>query len=141
MAEKIWGRTFNYNAIIGLTEIDSPITDIVNQMAKNYAKQTDEAIYTAVRKIGVNVDKAELEKALRYDRDQYVKGYQDGLRNADIVHGGWAYKCSSEELGGTDATYDFECSACNRLALEESNYCPWCGALMDGDVDESKIET
>ena len=32
----------------------------------------------AVRKVGVNVDKYELIKALQYDRNQYTKGYEDG---------------------------------------------------------------
>lgn len=83
---------------------------------------------------------AELEKALRYDRDQYVKGYQDGLKNADIVHGRWV----------RDPVTGFTvCSYCGMpppgdAELEsfyESDYCPKCGALMDGDVDEGKIET
>jgi hypothetical protein len=90
-------------------------------------------IYQAVLNVGVNVNREELEKALRYDRDQYDQGYRDGLREADIIHGKWIYKGSSEQLGGTDATYDYECSSCLRLALEESTYCPRCGALMDGE--------
>ena len=32
----------------------------------------------AIRKVGVNVDKEELIKALQYDRNQYTKGYEDG---------------------------------------------------------------
>ena len=32
----------------------------------------------AIRKVGVNVDKGELIKALQYDRNQYAKGYKDG---------------------------------------------------------------
>lgn len=135
MAEKIWGRCFNFTPTISMftAPSDNIIGSIVDEMATNIARQTDEQIYQAVLNVGFDVNREELEKALRYDRGQYEKGYADGLKNADIVHGKWTYKGSSEQLGGTDATYDYECSACNSLALEDSNYCPWCGALMDGD--------
>lgn len=36
-------------------------------------------ILKAVKRVGVNVDKDELLKALEYDRGQYEKGYADGL--------------------------------------------------------------
>ena len=36
-------------------------------------------IMKAVRKVGVLVDKEELIKALKNDREQYIKGYMDGL--------------------------------------------------------------
>jgi len=52
------------------------ITDIQHQIAK----QQDDAIYEAVVSTGINVDKYELLKALRYDRNQYEKGYADGVR-------------------------------------------------------------
>ena len=39
----------------------------------------DKQVYHAVVSCGVNVDKDELVKALRYDRNQYEKGYQDGV--------------------------------------------------------------
>ncbi len=45
--------------------------------------QIEGEIYKAVIKVGVNVDKDELLKALRYDRDQYQKGYTD--RDSKIV--------------------------------------------------------
>ena len=44
--------------------------------------QTGCVIKTCV-KMGVNVDKEELLKALAYDRDQYEKGYADGRRARD----------------------------------------------------------
>ena len=48
--------------------------------------QTGCVIETCV-KMGVNVDKDELIKALSYDRDQYEKGYSDGrmARDDEIV--------------------------------------------------------
>lgn len=45
--------------------------------------QIDGEIYKAVMKVGINVNKDELLKALQYDRDQYQKGYID--RDSEIV--------------------------------------------------------
>ena len=52
--------------------------DLVLQISKN----TDEAIYKAVCNYAIEVDREELLKALRYDRDQYERGYNDGYKAA-----------------------------------------------------------
>ena len=44
--------------------------------------QLENDIMNMVQKYGITVDKDELLKALRYDRDQYDKGYVDGKRAA-----------------------------------------------------------
>lgn len=58
----------------------SPI-DIVNngmQMVREQLNnQEEETILKAVVRVGINVDKDELIKALHYDRNQYQKGYED----------------------------------------------------------------
>ena len=54
---------------------DSPIRLAVSKMASQF----DDAIYNAVVKTGIDVDKDELVRALNYDRNQYEKGYRDGL--------------------------------------------------------------
>jgi hypothetical protein len=45
--------------------------------------QIEGEIYKAVMRVGVNVDKDELVKALQYDRGQYQKGYDD--RDSEII--------------------------------------------------------
>lgn len=35
--------------------------------------------------VGVNIDKDELIKALKYDRDQYNKGYEDGRKACSLI--------------------------------------------------------
>jgi hypothetical protein len=57
---------------------ESPIELITTDIASSISKQLDNDIYQAVIKTGVNVDKDELIKALKYDREQYEKGYRDG---------------------------------------------------------------
>jgi hypothetical protein len=54
------------------------VTDIQNQIEKQY----DDEIYKAVVSIGVNVDKEELIRALKYDRQQYVAGLKAGMAAA-----------------------------------------------------------
>jgi hypothetical protein len=48
----------------------------------------------------------------------------------EVVHGRWEHK--KHKLFGN--TYDYVCSVCGcDYALAEYNYCPNCGAKMDGD--------
>lgn len=59
----------------------SPIEVIVGQIQTQIAEDLDNHIFKAVREVGINVDKEELLKALRYDRDQYEKGFEDGKKS------------------------------------------------------------
>lgn len=65
-------------------DYESPIrlieTDIYTQMRK----QQENDVFEAILKYGIDVDKEELIKALKYDRGQYEKGYADAM--AAIVH-------------------------------------------------------
>lgn len=61
---------------------ESPIEVFTTQMdgiLERMQKQQEEYIYQSVLNVGVDVNKEELVKALLYDRDQYDKGYQDGI--------------------------------------------------------------
>lgn len=44
----------------------------------------------------------------------------------EVVHGRWRF-CGSDRYN--DA---YECSVCGKMAMDDSNYCPNCGAFMDG---------
>ena len=52
----------------------SPIKLVTNQIIM----ELDNDVVNAVQKVGIEVDKQELIRALKYDRDQYDKGYADG---------------------------------------------------------------
>lgn len=56
----------------------SPIEIITRKMQTQF----DDEIFRAVQNVGINVDRAELLKALEYDRGQYEKGYEDGREDA-----------------------------------------------------------
>jgi len=56
----------------------SPIEKIYGEIQTQMVQEDENMVMKAVRKVGVNVDKEELIKALQYDRNQYAKGYDDG---------------------------------------------------------------
>lgn len=58
---------------------EGPITLVTDNMKVHI----DGEILKAVQNIGINIDRAELLRALAYDRDQYKKGYAD--RDDEIV--------------------------------------------------------
>ena len=59
---------------------ESPIT--ITEIAKDISERVDselcERTLRVIETYGIEVDKAELLKALAYDRGQYDKGYSDG---------------------------------------------------------------
>ena len=58
----------------------SPIEVMIGQMRFEQEKRVEGEVFKATQEVGVTVDKDELIKALRYDRDQYRKGFVDGCR-------------------------------------------------------------
>ena len=52
----------------------------------------------------------------------YKNGYEKGRKDA-VKHGRW----KGAGMG------DYYCSLCQRLVNPRTNYCPHCGAKMDGD--------
>lgn len=60
----------------------SPITVAIHEIQRNYNSKIDTLILEEIHKYDVKVDKDELIKALKYDRNQYEKGYADGKKEA-----------------------------------------------------------
>ena len=56
----------------------SPIETIYGELQTQMVQENENMVMKAIRKVGINVDKEELIKALQYDRNQYTKGYEDG---------------------------------------------------------------
>jgi hypothetical protein len=56
----------------------SIIEDVCGKLQTQMTQEDEEMVLKAIRKVGINVDKEALIKALQYDRDQYIKGYEDG---------------------------------------------------------------
>ena len=62
---------------------ESPIQMITDDIIKDLVQKQDEWLVEAVHRVGFNIDKDELVKALAYDRHQYEQGYSDGRRARD----------------------------------------------------------
>ena len=61
----------------------------IELIAGNLQTQIENDAVKVVQSYGFNVDKAELEKALKYDRDQYEKGYADARMKYERPQGEW----------------------------------------------------
>ena len=68
-------------ANISFANYESPIQRIFDEMQTQMIQQEENQMMMHVRQaVGFDVDKEELLKALQYDREQYKKGYADGLK-------------------------------------------------------------
>ena len=74
---------------------EPPIKEFIGEIQTQY----EDGVLRAVHEVGFCVDKEELLKALMYDRDQYEKGYEDGINENKWI------PCS-ERLPSDDRLYD-----------------------------------
>ena len=112
---------------------ESPITRIEDQVFKEMVKKEEDYFMSEIRSvIGYNIDKAELIRALNYDRGQYDKGYQDGKFCA-------MERKSGQWLINSDGYFPY-CSVCYNEPEngKMTNYCPECGAYMRGEHNDKK---
>lgn len=118
---------------IPLADLDCyrpPITAIISDWETKFENDAVEAVI----RYGFDINKEELEKALKYDRGQYEKGYADARRNYERPAGKWKL----------DDTEQFcYCSNCEDTyyprPLDPSwHYCPHCGATMNQEQEEYK---
>ena len=103
---------------------ESPITIKTEDIARNIMDKQEEYILTQVQ-MCVDVDKEELIKALKYDREQYEKGWND--RDNEIV------RCKDckyyEETDSRIGTCLLTISG-----AEVDGFCAWGEWGGDGDV-------
>lgn len=88
---------------ISAFDYESPIKIIQDAMQM----QVENDVYKAIQNYDIKVDKDELIKALKYDREQYKKGFRDGVRK-------FAEKLK-EEMHKRDMIWDL-CSAIDIFA-------------------------
>lgn len=72
----------SYVSPIKIFYAEEPEEGWTDKIGKYLAGEVDNLVLQSCVKVGCHVDKDELEKALRYDRGQYEKGYEDGKRDA-----------------------------------------------------------
>lgn len=118
---------------------ESPIQVFIQNVNCDIDETISNGIVNVIANYGIHVEQEELIKALKYDREQYQKGFADGLNGA-VKHGHWLE---------TDAyPHHVYCSVCYKTYLnnrewikngyvEPAEYCPHCGAKMDEPVSIS----
>lgn len=124
------------NLLLDLSEYTSPIKLLHTQIQTSIEND----VFKAIEKHGIEVDKEELIKALAYDRDQYQKGYQDGVRNCEhrmgrlipkkVTHEATLYRdCTCPNCGNVVSKYEtWGDDICVRITLQ---YCIYCGQALD----------
>lgn len=110
----------DFHSIIESDDIgyQSPIEVILQRMQTKI-----EDCMKAVQRYGFNINKEELEKALRYDRDQYRKGYEAARIQYARPKGKW-------EMKENEYIRALICSECRSFTMTAYNFCPSCGADM-----------
>lgn len=91
---------------------ESPITKLMSEISSQMIKEDEDHLMYEVRKaVGYEIDKDELLRALRYDREQYRRGYNDGTREV-LQHVELATKQLREEINEQIEHY---------IAIEDGN--------------------
>ena len=107
---------------------EPPINIFVGNMVTNLENKVVEV----VRGYDISVDKAELEKALRYDRDQYNKGYINGYKDArtcgndDVVEVVRCRDCKYYKPQTRSITWNNTTKCCCRCATVKENENDYC---------------
>ena len=149
--------------------IEINIEEDIPDLGSMAVSEIENMICSAVLKVGITVDKEELIKALRYDRGQYDKGYQDGIRdsagelqyfknricefcgithadsgypdNCEIAgHGVWIVRYTTPSSNYKSCT----CGICGHERIfrpdEVPKFCEECGSKMAPVIVERKEE-
>lgn len=115
---------------------DNQYKSPISLIQSDIETKVENGVFSAIQKVGIDVNKEELVKALQYDRNQYDKGYQNAKAKYDRGHGHWILK------NGPDGTlYCFHCSVCDGgfhyIGITTGyDYCPLCGAKMDEEEED-----
>jgi DNA-directed RNA polymerase subunit RPC12/RpoP len=113
---------------------DPPISLALAEFQNGVEEQLGNGVMEYLYSIDIHVDKEELINALKYDRGQYEKGYQDGCRDSLKV-GEWT---TIEDDILMETIY--QCSVCKEefVTMDDEtpqkhlwNCCPCCGSIMD----------
>ena len=69
----------------GVPDMKEKYEEFIRVRIRELDSKIEEGVMSAVKEIGVDVDKDELIKALQYDRDQFRKGYKAGIEAAQMA--------------------------------------------------------
>lgn len=106
---------------------ESPITlyDQIPTIMTAFDAQKDNYVCECVERIGVNVNKEELLRALSYDREQYNKGYEDGRKDIieeieELIRNNGAYEMNP--MKGSDEAFEIVMSILRQVKEPINRY-------------------
>lgn len=107
----------------------------INVITDDITQMVDNEVYKAVLKCEIQVDKDELIKALKYDRNQYNQGYAKGRADA-IAETAEIVRCFECQYFKTaDGHYSFgECKMTRpplRYPVKVQDFCSWGKRRVD----------
>lgn len=118
-----------------LSDYDSPITMFVHNHTTKILEDRENAIFARIsEEIGLNINKEELIKALNYDRDQYVKGFQAAKRIYSKECGEWV--CTVKSNFPQYEPDEYRCSICDGVGHKLDKFCKHCGADMQKEASD-----
>ena len=123
------------NLLLDLGEYTSPIKLLHTQIQTSIEND----VFKVIEKHGIEVDKEELIKALAYDRDQYNKGYKDGVAACErrigrlfpkkVTHEATLYRdCTCPNCGNVVSSFEKWGEQTVRITVD---YCKFCGQALD----------
>lgn len=70
-----FSKVFNSGYLVPAEQYESPITLIQEDVGNAYNSWVEDNVFKMVSSMDIKVDRDELIKALKYDRQQYERGY------------------------------------------------------------------
>ncbi len=98
------------------------------------AKIFEEEARAEMTKVSNNGEWPKVNCVLQSGRGIVHRAMQELARRVEVVHGRWVYE-------PVEFTYekDIKCSVCSAYVDHATNYCPNCGAKMDGERKDNEI--
>lgn len=81
----MWGRTINCVVKGYQSPINMGLGEITNKICKELIDKEEQVLVEYVQSIGFDIDRDELYKALKYDRDQYNQGYMKAMAEVATI--------------------------------------------------------
>ena len=108
---------------------ESPITQFVDKTLTQIIKtEEDNLVYEVQQAISYEINKEELIKALKYDRDQYQKGYEDGRKSNEWT----SLTRDTLPKEGEDVLIQYKSNGEDYMAVSRRiDYNFWCGFGRD----------
>ena len=111
---------------------DSPIELFISEIQEKF----ENGIFEALQRFDIDVNREELLRALKYDRDQYHKGFSDGRMSGRVERDEEIVRCKDcKHLMFSDC-YG-ECGAARMGIVSPDDFCSYGERKNNGNEDRA----